>query len=158
MLGGSMPPCRGRAGERPLAPDFRLHDMKGISRKLSDFRGKVVLLNFWATWCAPCKSEIPVLNRLHRDYRARGFSVIAVAMDERGWAAITPFVNEFRIDCPVLLGNPAVARLYEGLRTLPSTLFLDRHGCIVASHDAALPEAHLRKIVETLLAESREAK
>ncbi|HEU0138233.1 MAG TPA: TlpA disulfide reductase family protein [Bryobacteraceae bacterium] len=147
---------RGHAGGRPLAPDFRLLDMQGVRRKLSDFRGKVVLLNFWATWCAHCKSEIPALNRVHRDYQARGVAVVSVAMDDRGWAAVTPFVTEFEVDYPVLLGNAAVARQYGGLKTLPHTLFLDRDGHIVASHEAALSEAHLRKIAETLLAESRE--
>lgn len=155
-FGAFLAVCRGHAGERPPAPDFRLLDMQGVRRKLSDFRGKVVLLNFWATWCAPCRSEIPALNRVHRDYQSRGLAVVGVAMDDRGWAAVTPFVTGFEVDYPVLLGNAAVARQYSGLKTLPRTLFLDRDGRIVASHDAALSEAHLRKIAETLLAESRE--
>lgn len=156
MLGTLLAVSRGRANERPPAPDFQLLDIQGVKRKLSDFRGKVVLLNFWATWCAPCRSEIPALKRVHRDYQARGLAVVSVAMDDRGWAAVTPFVTGFQVDYPVLLGNAAVARQYGGLKTLPHTLFLDRDGRIVASHEAALSEAHLRKIAETLLAESRE--
>ncbi len=99
------------AGSRPQAPDFQLHDSKGRKRRLSEFRGKVVLLNFWATWCAPCLTEIPVLNGVHREYADRGFAVLGVAMDERGWAAVTPFLAERRVDYPVLLGTAAVGGL-----------------------------------------------
>lgn len=151
----SAAPC---ASDRPRAPDFHLHDSRGVRRKLSEFLGKVVLLNFWATWCAPCLAEIPALNRVHRAYAERGFTVLGVAMDERGWAAVTPFLAERRIDYPVLLGNAAVARLYGGLKVLPHTLFLDREGCVVADYGAVLKEAQLRKILETLLAESRSAR
>jgi len=143
----------GSASDRPFAPDFQLRDAQGIRRRLSDFRGKVVLLDFWATWCAPCVAEIPALNRLHRDYGPRGFTVLAVAMDERGWAAVTPFLAERQLEYPVLLGDPKVARLYGGLKTLPLKLFLDREGRVVARHDAILPEACSRSIVEKLLAE-----
>ena len=124
---------------------------------MSDFRGKVVLLNFWATWCAPCRTEIPILNRVHRDYAKRGFSVVGVAMDERGWPAVTPFLASEKVDYPVLLGNAAVARFYGGLEVLPRTLFLDRLGRVVAARGALLAEAPLRRIVEILLAEPPEA-
>jgi thiol-disulfide isomerase/thioredoxin len=107
------------AAERPLAPNFQAYDSQGVRRKLSEFRGKVVLLNFWSTWCPPCTAEIPALNKVYRDYGARGFIVVAVAMDERGWAAVTPFVTQFRMDYPVLLGNGRLARLYGGLKSSP---------------------------------------
>lgn len=158
ILAAGLAPGRAPADERPRAPDFRLRDAQGIVRKLSDFRGKVVLLHFWATWCAHCRTEIPALIRVHRDYQADGFTVVAVAMDERGWAAVTPFLAQYKVNYPVLLGDGAVARQYGGLTTLPRTLFLDRNGRVVASHDAVLPETHLRKIVKALLAEAREQK
>ena len=139
---------------RPPAPDFRLYDQRGSKRQLSGYRGQVVVLHFWATWCKACRAEVPALNRAHREYRERGLTVLAVAMDERGWAAVTPFLAECGVQYPVLLGNARVARLYGGLKALPRTLFLDRSGRIVATHDAMLPEAHLRKVVESLLSES----
>ena len=141
------------ASEREAAPGFSLYDSEGTKRKLSDYQGQVVLLNFWATWCAPCRTEIPWLKDIHEEYSREGFAVVGVAMDERGWRAVTPFLAEYDVDYPVLLGNAKVARLYGGLETLPKTLFLDRKGRIVAVHEAILSKAHLRKIVELLLAE-----
>jgi thiol-disulfide isomerase/thioredoxin len=142
------------AARRQAAPDFALDDAHGVRRSLADFRGKVVVLNFWATWCPPCRTEIPLLQRVHTAYAARGFTVVGVAMDERGWAAVTPFLAQHRVEYPVLLGNAAVARRYGGLKTLPYTLFLDRAGRVVATHAAALTETPLRRIVETLLSEA----
>lgn len=155
LLGGvgQLAATSGPPAERSPAPDFTLRDSKGGRRRLSDFRGKVVILNFWATWCAPCRAEIPWLIRIHEDFRTSGLEVVGVAMDERGWPAVTPFIRQYRIPYPILLGTPAVARLYGGLETLPRTCFLDRQGRIVASHDAIISEAHLRKIVQVLLAD-----
>ncbi len=145
----------GIAAERPLAPDFELRDSKGKKRKLSDFRGQVVLLNFWATWCAPCRTEIPWLKNVHAEFKDEGFQVLGVAMDERGWRAVTPFVAQYEVNYPVLLGNAEVARDYGGLEVLPQTLFLDRRGRVVAKHNAILSPEHLHKIVRTLLSEAR---
>lgn len=141
------------ASERPPAPDFQLPDSRGTRRKLTEFRGRVVLLNFWATWCPPCRAEIPLLNQAHRDFAPRGFAVVGVAMDERGWPAVTPFLAQHQVDYPVLLGNAAVARAYGGMKSLPRTFFLDRAGRIVAAHNAALGEKHLYRVIGKLLAE-----
>ena len=140
--------------ERADAPDFQLYDARGVRRGLSDFRGKVVLLNFWATWCPPCRREIPVLNRMHRAYAGRGFTVLGVAMDERGWAAVTPFLAQWEVEYPILLGNSRVAKDYGGLKALPRSLFLDRTGRVVASKDGMMGEKPLRKVIATMLAES----
>lgn len=141
------------AAGRERAPDFELRDAQGVKRRLSEFRGKVVILNFWATWCAPCRKEIPLLNRIHQAYARRGLTVLGIAMDERGWPAVTPFLEREEVDYPVLLGNAAVARRYGGLKVLPRTLFLDRNGGVVAAYEALLAEGPLRRIVEMLLAE-----
>jgi thiol-disulfide isomerase/thioredoxin len=155
ILGAIAVPKPLPAAERELAPDFQAFDSKGKKRKLSDFRGQVVLLNFWATWCAPCRVEIPWLKKIHHEFEADGFSVVGVAMDERGWRAVTPFLTEYGVDYPSLLGSPKIARSYGGLEVLPRTLFLDREGRIVASHNAILGEDQLRAIVQTLVAEGR---
>ncbi len=155
LLAAGLSRTLGGAGRRP-APDFELEDSRGRKRRLSDFRGKVVVLNFWATWCAPCREEIPVLNRVHEGYSARGLTVMGIAMEERGWAAVTPFLAQHEVRYPVLLGNRTVARLYGGLEALPETVFVDRAGHIVATHNAQLTENVWREIAETLLAESPE--
>ncbi len=147
-------PVRLGAFKRPPAPEFELPDAKGKKRKLADFRGKVVLLNFWATWCPPCRAEMPELNRLHSEYASRGFTVLGVAMDERGWRDVTPFLRSHRIDYPVLLGNAEVANAYGGLRTIPHTLFLDREGRVVATYGAVVDLPAFRKSIEAMLAEA----
>lgn len=154
LLGAAAALRKTSGAERAKAPDFQLQDASGVRHKLSDFRGQIVLLNFWATWCAPCRTEIPLLGRVQQAYAKRGFTVLGVAMDERGWAAVTPFLVQQEVDYPVLLGNPTVARSYGGLKSLPRTFFLDRSGRIVASQNGVLAEEHLRRVVEIMLAES----
>lgn len=150
--------CTGAAAVRPAPPSFELRDSHGSKRSLSAYRGKVVVLSFWATWCSVCKAEIPSLNRIHREYAKEGVAVVSIAMDARGWPAVTPFILEHGIEYPVLLGTTALARAYGGVRTLPLTLFLDREGRVVARHNARLSEAGLRRVVESLLSEARDSR
>jgi peroxiredoxin len=140
-----------------VAPDFKLFDSAGTPRQLSEFRGRVVVLNFWATWCGACRSEIHSLNRIHDDYSTRGVVVLSIAMDARGWPAVTPFTIQHNVVYPVLLGNPTVGRLYGGLHTLPRTVFIDRSGRVIAVHDAVLKEPWLRKILDVMLSEPHHA-
>jgi thiol-disulfide isomerase/thioredoxin len=138
---------------RPPAPDFRLQDDSGGTLRLSQLRGKIVVLNFWATWCAPCRAEMPVLSRIHKQFASQGLAVVGIAADQRGWAAVKPFLAANPVQYPVLLSTPRVARAYGGLKVLPYTVFVDRQGRIVATHSAALTEAQLTRVVEALLAE-----
>jgi peroxiredoxin len=122
------------ASERKPAPDFTLPDANGVSVKLSDFKGRVVLLNFWATWCGPCKMEIPWLIEFEKTYKDRGFAIIGVSMDEDGWKAVMPFVAQKAINYPVVVGDDRVAQLYGGIDSLPSTFLIDREGRIANAH------------------------
>jgi peroxiredoxin len=140
--------------DRSTAPDFQLWNSSGGRTQLSELRGSIVVLNFWATWCAPCRHEVPVLNRIHERYSGRGVAVIGVAMDDRGWPAVAPFVAQHRVSYPVLLGTPKVARAYGGVRTLPLTVFIDRDGRIVATHDQMLSEKQLEEVLDVLIASS----
>jgi len=96
--------------------------------KLSDYRGKVVLLNFWATWCGPCGVEVPWFVDFEQRYKSQGFAVLGVSMDEDGWAAIKPYVSDHKINYRVLLGNDTIAQLYGGLDSLPTSFLIDKEG------------------------------
>jgi peroxiredoxin len=113
------------------APDFQLKSLDGQQVRLSDFRGKAVLLNFWATWCAPCKIEMPWFVDLQKQYAAQGLQVIGVAMDDSGEPAIAKFAKEMGVNYPVLIGKEAVGDAYGGVEFLPTTFFIDRQGKIV---------------------------
>jgi cytochrome c biogenesis protein CcmG/thiol:disulfide interchange protein DsbE len=117
-----------------LAPDFTLQDADGHPVSLSSFRGKTVLLNFWATWCHPCAIEIPWFVEFERSYRDQGLVVLGVSLDEDGWQAVRPFIAERKINYRVLLGGDSVANLFGGIESLPSTFIIDRQGSIAATH------------------------
>ena len=119
---------------RKAAPDFTLTDANGASVKLSDYKGKVVLLNFWATWCGPCKIEIPWFIQFEKAYKDRGFITLGISMDEDGWKAVKPFLSQTGINYPVMVGDDRLAELYGGLDSLPSTFLIDRQGRIAFTH------------------------
>jgi thiol-disulfide isomerase/thioredoxin len=114
-----------------IAPDFTLTTLDGKKVMLSDYRGKAVLLNFWATWCGPCKVEIPWFIDLEKQYGPQGLVILGVAMDDDGKATVTKFAQEMKIDYTVLLGNDNVADEYGGVEGLPTTFYVDRNGKIV---------------------------
>ena len=120
--------------KRNIAADFALKDVDGKTVRLSDYRGKVVLLDFWATWCGPCKIEIPWFIEFERKYKDKGFSVIGVSMDEEGWEAVKPFLSRMNVNYRVVIGNDATAEAYHGVDALPTTFLIDREGKIAATH------------------------
>ncbi len=120
--------------ERKTAPNFSLKDENGKTVQLSDYRGKVVLLNFWATWCGPCKIEIPWFVEFERKHKDQGFAVVGISMDEDGWQAVKPFIADVGINYRILMGNDSIAQLYGGVDSLPTTFIIDRDGRIAAVH------------------------
>ena len=137
LAGCSSSPTRAAGvseGGRKAAPDFTLIEGNGRPVKLSKYKGKVVLLNFWATWCGPCKTEIPWFIEFEKTYKDRGFETLGVSMDENGWQAVRPFVKKMAVNYPVMIGNDGVAQLYGGIEALPSTFLIDRDGRIASVH------------------------
>lgn len=119
--------------------------------KLSDFRGKVVLLNFWATWCGPCRIEIPWLIEFQQAYRDRGFVVLGVAMDDDGWNSVTPYIGENKINYRVMVGDDKIAALYGGIESLPTTLMIDKSGRVTATHVGLISKSDYKSEIEVLL-------
>ncbi len=132
------------------APDFTLRNAAGARVTLSSYKGKAVLLNFWATWCGGCKLEIPWLIDFETRYKAQGFEVVGVAMDDDGWKKITPSVAEKKMNYTVLLGNDDVAKRY-GVEAMPMTLLIDRGGKLAALHigtlDPNVCEGEIRRLL-----------
>lgn len=137
--------------ERRPAPDFALRDSQGKIVRLSDYKGKVVLLNFWATWCGPCKLEIPWFVEFERQHKDQGFAVLGISMDEDGWDAVRPFVSRIGINYRVLMGDDAVAQSYGGVDSLPTTFFLDREGRIASVHIGLVSRSSYERDLKELL-------
>ncbi len=121
-------------GERKAAPDFSLKDSEGRTVRLSDYRGKVVLLNFWATWCGPCKVEIPWFMEFEQQHKDQGFAVLGIAMDDEGWDAVKPYITERRVNYRILMGNGPLAEQWGGVESIPTTFMIDRQGKIARTH------------------------
>jgi peroxiredoxin len=113
------------------APDFVLHTLDGRKVALSDFRGRVVILNFWATWCAPCRVEMPWLVEFYRRYRDSGLEVLGVTMDDGDLDMVKRFAGDFKVDYTILLKDRAMADAYGGARYLPQTFIIGRDGIIL---------------------------
>ncbi len=118
-------------GDHPPAPDFTLATLSGTSLSLAELRGKVVLLNFWATWCGPCRKEMPAIEALYQRYKDRGLEVLAISLDKLSTTVVETFVQEMGVTYRVALDSTwATARTY-GVRGLPATFLIDRAGNVV---------------------------
>lgn len=135
----------------PLAPDFTLKDLEGNDFSLSETKGKVVILDFWATWCPPCRMEIPHFQELYEEYGDEGLVVLGVALDRGGAADVKPFVEANGVTYPVVIGDQQVVSAYGGIRGIPTTFIIDRQGGIVSKavgyRDKNFFETAIRKLI-----------
>ncbi|MBI1356495.1 MAG: redoxin domain-containing protein [Acidobacteria bacterium] len=139
-------------GEAPKpAPDFTLEAVDGKQVKLSDYKGQVVLLNFWATWCGPCKIEMPWFIEFQRKYKDQGFTVLAVSLDEEGWEVVRPYAENLKPNFPLLLGNDQIDERFDGIVALPTTLIIDKEGRIVSRHTGLISKSDYESEIEGLL-------
>jgi cytochrome c biogenesis protein CcmG/thiol:disulfide interchange protein DsbE len=134
-----------------MAPNFVLKDRNGAEVRLSDYAGKIIALNFWATWCSPCKLDIGWLNELQQRDAERGLKVIGVAMDQEGWPAVEPFLTKFGVKYRVLLGNQHAGELYGGVDVLPTVFLIDKAGRIADVHAGVINHKAFERSLERLL-------
>jgi peroxiredoxin len=125
------PEVAGSPAKNSLAPDFSLQSLDGKTIRLSDLRGKAVVLNFWATWCAPCKIEMPWFVDLQKKYESAGVQFLGVAMDDASTKDIAEFAQSMNVNYPILIGKEAVGDAYGGVQFLPETFYISRDGKIV---------------------------
>ena len=143
-----------KPAERKPANDFSLPGRDGKPLKLSSLKGKVVLLDFWATWCTGCKVEIPWFIEFDKAYRAQGLAAVGVSMDDEGWKTIEPYLKAHPISYPVVAGNVDAAGPY-GISALPVTVLIDRAGRVAARHVGVVDKKQFEAELKQLLAERR---
>lgn len=148
-VGGS--PAR---SQRVLAKEFSLTDARGRTVALSAMKGKVVLLDFWATWCTGCKEEMPWFMEFQDKYGARGLSSIGVALDDDGWKTVRPYVESHPINYPIAVADPAFAANYGFEGALPVTVLIDRTGRIARVHQGKVDRTDFEADIRRLLDES----
>jgi len=122
------------SSESLKAPEWELKDVDGKAVKWSDFKGKVVILDFWATWCPPCRAEIPGFVELQEQYGEKGLVVVGVSLDEQGPGVVKPFMKKFEVNYPVVMGDAKIVQAFGGIPGLPTTFVMDRKGNVVAAH------------------------
>ena len=152
-----------RDGDKSIgmpAPEVTMKDLAGKDVSLSRYHDKVVLVNFWATWCEPCRIEIPWLIELQQKYGAKGFTVLGIAMDEEGKSVVAPFVDKERFDVngqklpmsyPILLGNEGVADKFGGLFGYPTSILISRDGKQVKRITGLISYEEITKAIESQL-------
>jgi peroxiredoxin len=148
----AVPTALRAAKDRSPAPAFALTDANGAPITLSRYKGRVVLLDFWATWCTGCKVEIPWYMEFQKKYAKQGLASIGVAMDEEGWEKVRPYLQVHPINYPIVLGVPDLEKPYQ-IESLPVTLLIDRHGRIADAHVGMVVKDTWEKEIRQLLKE-----
>jgi cytochrome c biogenesis protein CcmG/thiol:disulfide interchange protein DsbE len=141
------------AAERSAAPGFSLENASGRAVSLDAYRGEVVVLNFWATWCHGCKVELPWFVQFEKRYGSRGLTVIGASTDAEGWQKVRPFLAKKPLNYPVVIADENLTKAY-GLESMPMTVLIDRQGRVAATYQGMIDRAACDKAIQSLLLES----
>jgi thiol-disulfide isomerase/thioredoxin len=158
----SLSQTAGVATQKPLpnAPEATFKDLEGKDVSLASLKGKVVIINFWATWCEPCQAEIPWMIGFQKKYADKGFTLLGVAMDEEGKSVVEPYVQKTQFDVeghpmtmnyPIVLGDDDLADKFGGLLGLPTTYVITRDGKVAKRYIGLASESDLDKLIQSLL-------
>lgn len=149
-LGFAAPAFALGAGDK--APDFQLPSVREKTKavKLSDYKGKVVLVNFWATWCPPCRGEIPGFEKVYQKYAKQGFVILGLSVDDSA-APVKQFLKDNKMSYPVALSDRKVPRSYGGIRAIPSSFLIDKKGIVKKTVVGGIEEKDLEALVKPLL-------
>jgi peroxiredoxin len=140
-----------KIGYRP--PNFTLQDLEGKTVELDSFRGKVIFINFWATWCIPCRAEMPLMEKMYQEFKNKDFVMLAVAEDLDGRSVVEPFVKEYKLTFPILLDPTLDVQTLYGIRAIPETFLIDKSGIITHKIPGARDwsQKEMRALVEKLI-------
>lgn len=132
------------------APDFTLKDSEGKPFTLSDHRGQIIVLNIWATWCGPCRKEIPDFIKIQKELRDKGVLFVGVSIDRKGWKVVRPFIKKFGINYPIMVDNGTVFRKYGPFRAIPVTFIITRKGKIAYGGAGMVKSKSLKRVLEKM--------
>jgi peroxiredoxin len=157
LLGISFAPTSAAQSNTQLAPNFKLTDLNGKTISLSDYKGKVLFLNFWATWCPPCRAEIPDFVEAYAEQKANGLEIVGISLDSKGKETVAAFVEKYKINYPVVLESrqttEKIINDYQPGQYIPATIIIDKTGRIRSKEVGAMDKETLLKHFQQLAAE-----
>ncbi|MFH1497301.1 MAG: TlpA disulfide reductase family protein [Verrucomicrobiota bacterium] len=144
-------PARAESGAKASAPEWTLQDVDGQEVKSSDFAGKVVVVDFWATWCPPCREEIPGYVALQEKYRDQGVVILGISLDRGGPKVVKPFAEKMKINYPLVMGTQEVVEAFGGVEGIPTTFIIDREGKIRHKKVGYASEEKMEALIKSAL-------
>ncbi len=151
IAGIALMPLSASSQSKQKAPNFSLKTASGKTIELSKLKGKVVVVNFWATWCPPCRAEIPGFVDLYKKYKNKGVEIVGISLDQNGWDAVNPFLQKNNINYPIVVGNEELSNSYGSIEAIPTTFIIDKKGYIAEHHVGYFEKEKLEKALKSLL-------